>query len=992
MALAGGCDTAGTDGPDDSPDPVGEVEGGMTPRQRNLVDGQEAATATLAGLHDSSRGRDLKLRYDGINGMPSFIRCDVALEGASDEDRARELLRRTSPLFMGLDPDAELELVRITEDDLGLTHVQFAQRVDGVRVHGGVFKVHMDRTGAITSLGGGLLPGVRPEVPELDETTAVEEAVLHLQARGEAELAANAPAEMELVVFQPAFYGMSDERIHTAWSIRWDAVEVLVDALDGEVLARLDLGSTAMNRQVIDHPTGATWFQDDPWINSASCDADCQAVRTHLDTTYDYWWFQHGLDSYDGGGADLLARVHYNVKGPNAFSNGTETKFADGWTDQDIVVHEWTHAITNETSQLVYLNQSGALNEHFSDIMPMFLDDDFKFGDGIAGFTAALPLRDLSDPNMGMFDKTLANGAGNRGRPDHMDDYLLSTDTICSTSGDGDIGCVHFNNCIPSHAIYLASEGGTKNGIVVKGQGMDALEPVLWLTQTEKLTSNATFDDYVDHMLESCSEIHGLGSEVCVSIRDGLAAVGMAESENASRTAGNLGYSLLSADLNGDGTDDVVATTPHNHQDTALYTGSISIYLSDGGQVQSDPVVFTQNPFGGAVESNDYFGWDVASGDINGDGAPDLLVGAYGEDNAGYTDAGVAYYMINDGTGLGGETGYIFQSGGTYKESDDKAGYAVALGDFDCDGFDDAAIGAPEEDWGSIVDTGAVTVHYSGGDYPGAAGADVIHQSDYTSSGDETGDRFGLVLAVGDFDDDGCDDLAVGTPYEDWNSTTNSGAVYVFYGDSDGITEGHVQTWAVDWLGIGGESYIGLGSALAAGDFDGDGYDDLAMGAPSVDVGGIVDAGLVLVLDGSASKLQDNGVSFSQSPITGDENFDRTGTALAAGDVDHDGYDDLLMGVPNEDYSSTSNAGVAILRFGSDSGIGTDGATAWGYGYGEAMEAWDYFGMAVAIGDVFDGTGGLIIGVPYEDTDQGSNVGAVRLVPEDPGFDPMNLY
>jgi len=1005
MALLVGAGCGDVAPPEDpgTTEPTPMEERLLAPHQVERLAAQEAATERLDALHSEERGRQLKVRYEASTGVPGFLTGDLRVPGhdGDPERHARAVLHELSELYGGIDADAELDLVRVDEGQAGYRHVRFQQRVEGVRVHGAHLHVHVDDTEAVTSIGGSLLPDARPASAEIDEATAVEEAFAHLaDLEGQGPRFARldgAPASVERVLFQRAMYGGLDRTIHTAWSVSAADAEVLVDAVDGQVLTWFDGRPPTMNREIWDYDNGSSdlWFRDSPAFNSG-CDADCQAVRTHSQTMYDMWDDNHGRDSYDDAGSDLLSYVHYNDQGQNAFGGNGSTWHADGMVDQDVTAHEWTHSLTAWTAGLVYQDGSGAINEHFSDAFAMVLDPDWAYGDESPGQSMANPSRSFSDPHLNGFNPAAWPTAANNGQPDHMDEYLTGADVYCAAFPGNDNGCVHFNSGILNHFVYLFSVGGEKNDITIKGQGIDALEPLLWDVLVNRLGPNSDFDDYEDEMKEACTAEYGLGSDVCVSVHEALAAVGLGDPVNEGKGSyAYLGKSVVAADMDGDGTDDVIVGAPRADFDTATQTGVVNFYMSDNGAVGGDPIVFPQHMFGGATESNDMFGFALDTGDIDGDGTPDLVIGGYGEDTGAAYWAGVGFYMINDGTGLDGETGYLFQSGGTSAESNDQAGKAIALGDFDCDGYDDVALGAPYEDWGSTTDAGAITVHYSGGGAPGSAGSDVLIQDGGVATSTEVGDNFGYSLAVGDFDDDGCDDLAVGSPEEDWGSTQATGVLVVLYGDDSGISTSGAQTFGPGFFGLSGKAYTRLGYKVAAGDFDADGYDDLAVSAPYAASGGQPGAGEVYVLMGSANKLQDDDATLTQGGLFGaDEAHDNTGMALAAGDLDGDGVDDLLIGVPNENYSTTADCGMGIIVFG-DAGIGLDedqGYPIWQHAYGETRESGDRLGYGVAIGDVFNGTGGTILGAPYENTADGTDVGAVRLDPIGWQYSPVNLY
>jgi hypothetical protein len=149
-------------------------------------------------------------------------------------------------------------------------------------------------------------------------------------------------------------------------------------------------------------------------------------------------------------------------------------------------------------------------------------------------------------------------------------------------------------------------------------------------------------------------------------------------------------------------------------------------------------------------------------------------------------------------------------------------------------------------------------------------------------------DLFGFALGAGDFDNDGFADLAVGAPFESIGSIVNAGAVNVLYGTAAGLTGSGSQTFTQNSPGVGSiaEEFDSFGDALGAGDFDNDGFADLAIGVPNESVGDIIDAGAVNVLYGTPTGLTGSGSqTFTQNtPGVGStaEEFDLFGFALAA--------------------------------------------------------------------------------------------------------------
>jgi hypothetical protein len=292
--------------------------------------------------------------------------------------------------------------------------------------------------------------------------------------------------------------------------------------------------------------------------------------------------------------------------------------------------------------------------------------------------------------------------------------------------------------------------------------------------------------------------------------------------------------------------------------------------------------------------------------------------------------------------------------------------------DFNNDGADDLAVGVPGEDVGGAVDAGAVNVLYgSGGGLTGAGS----QQFTQPVSAVEPGDQFGTALASGDFNNDGFADLAVGAPFEDVGSIPTAGAVSVLYGSANGLTTTGARTFTQ--VGSAAEVNDEFGLALAAGDFDNDGFADLAAGAPEENVGSISVAGAVSVLHGSNAGLTTTGGQLFTQPVSAVENDDRFGFTLAAGDFDNDGFADLGAGAPTEDVGRTTNGGTVSALYGSAGGLTTTGAQTFTQPV-SAVEEGDNFGWAVAAGDFNnDSFADLGVGAPFENVGSIDFAGAV---------------
>jgi FG-GAP repeat protein len=293
----------------------------------------------------------------------------------------------------------------------------------------------------------------------------------------------------------------------------------------------------------------------------------------------------------------------------------------------------------------------------------------------------------------------------------------------------------------------------------------------------------------------------------------------------------------------------------------------------------------------------------------------------------------------------------------------------AAPSDFDGDGRADLAIGVPGEDLGGARDAGMVNVLYGAAAGLTAAGDQAWSQdtagvlgTGEGGPGAAAGDAFGTALASADFDRDGHADLAIGVPLDRVGATTFAGAVNVLYGTSSGLTATGDQIWSQDVLADDPETGDGFGQSLAAGDFDGDGYADLAIGVPGEGLGMGVAPGMVMIIRGGADGLVLAGAAALTRGSTGAPYLADSphgfGYALVAGDLDGDGYADLAVGAPASGASGDDPLrplvnGEAAVFYGSETGLATAGSQLWTQatvGVGIAG-AGDWFGSSLAIGD-----------------------------------------
>lgn len=318
---------------------------------------------------------------------------------------------------------------------------------------------------------------------------------------------------------------------------------------------------------------------------------------------------------------------------------------------------------------------------------------------------------------------------------------------------------------------------------------------------------------------------------------------------------------------------------------------------------------------------------------------------------------------------------------------------AATTADFNGDGKGDLAIGVPYESVNGVGLAGAVNVIYGSGTGLSSSGNQVLTQGLACGETPETADYFGAVLTTGDFNNDGYSDLVVGVSFENLGGTDMAGIVHVFYGSSSGLKCANAQLFDQFSLGLGLHYGDEFGAALATGDFDKDGYADLAIGTPGdhvqlagFDHGG---AGSVTVLYGTSEGLAPGTAelwTLSNALSESSHENDAFGSSLAVGNFGGTAHADLAIGIPGRDLWSgrpdggglvpAYQAGAVAIIYGSNSRLSPNLNNpnlnkVWTQnrvlGIATAATGGEFFGRALAAGN-FGKTpeDDLAIGVPGE--------------------------
>lgn len=444
----------------------------------------------------------------------------------------------------------------------------------------------------------------------------------------------------------------------------------------------------------------------------------------------------------------------------------------------------------------------------------------------------------------------------------------------------------------------------------------------------------------------------------------------------------------LASDFDGDGYADLVVGVPDEDSGSAQDAGAVNVvYGSAAGLTADGDQLWSQDSRGvpGKSHDDEHFGTTTASGDFDADGYADLAVGAPGETIGGRAEAGgvTVLYGTRDGLRSKGSRFFSQATRGVPGDPDPKGAFGTSLvaGDFDGDDRDDLAIGAPMDDIGPEDNNrGSVTVLLGSRTGLRTTGA----QS--WDTGSILGQNFastGLGLDSGDFNADGRDDLAV----------LRSDAVTTLLGAPKGLTSYGSQIWDSTRSGIAAVmAKPGEISSVAVGDFNGDRHADLALGSrdanrypdPSDDcfVFGECD-GAIAILPGTtndAGPVTAGGRQILRWGVAGVSGFDNLGRALAAGDVDGDGRDELAAAANDISYPK-----VDVVRFAAGTDIRATGSTEWLQApLGQVSgtdDREDRFAETLQVAQLGRGPGAdLVIGVPGEAVDGRAGAGRVVVV------------
>jgi bacillolysin len=480
--------------------------------------------------------RQLVVRRQPGERVPAWVtgRIPVAAFSTADSTReqAQDFWAEYGAAFGLADPDEELVLRSATRDRLGMSHLRYDQRYRGLPVFGRQLILHL-KGEAVTAVNGDVAPAI--DVPTTPVISGPASAwIAHLALAKLQPSSAPRPPTLMIYVDEGG-------RPHLSWRVTMPTRRplglrrVFVDALTGKVLLSYDDLHTIKNR--------ATYTNaNDPHCNEFEApfctlpgtlvrsegapptgDAVVDTAHDNLELVHNYFQNAFGRDSYDGAGHVIRSTVHMGVDFNNAFwcpddcaaaygsaPDGEQLVFGDGdgvlfaplGQALDVVAHEFTHAVTENTANLLYLGQSGALNESYSDVFAVMIDNsDWLLGEDVT--TPGIPgdaARSLENP-------------GAYGQPAHMSAYV---NTAQDSEG------THINMGIPNKAAHLVAADPTY------GVGIGDTQEIYYRALTTYLTPTSDFMAHLNALIQSATDRFGPDSDQVRAVVRAHAAVGLA--------------------------------------------------------------------------------------------------------------------------------------------------------------------------------------------------------------------------------------------------------------------------------------------------------------------------------------------------------------------------------------------------------------------------------------------------------------------------------
>lgn len=515
---------------------------------------------------ESELGKDVEISTDKLTGKLNFLakkgkRTPLwKVKGKNKENKtiSWDFLREFGGYFGIENPDRDLSLLKETKDSLGMNHLKYNQKVNGVPVLGGQLIVHLKDKQAVTAVNGSIKPILDLDTnPRINREEAVEQAKKFWINSLKSDSKQIGDPKLYVYNKQPLKKD-ADPTNYLVWEINLFSTTpyqhelYYIDAITGSLIDHHNVIKKAVDRRVYncnawDYYGDCVLVDTDFGVDHGRSEGVVARGIADIDNLYDYTGSVHDYYSStftrdganDSGGlgdgsanpyakTDSYGKIDSDpYRGyycpdnayfeDNSFYGGATINFCEGSGTKDVVGHEYGHGMSyysildgyGNPSGLTYAYESGAIEEANADVFGEALENyidgsgDWLLGEDIASG----PFRDLANPT-------------SLGNPDRFN----STYFYC---GGGDNGGVHINSTVIGHAAYLMATGGTYNGCVIGAIGRTKEEAIFYRAINQYLTVNSDFNDAYNALNAACSDLYGVGSGDCGNVKKALRSVEM---------------------------------------------------------------------------------------------------------------------------------------------------------------------------------------------------------------------------------------------------------------------------------------------------------------------------------------------------------------------------------------------------------------------------------------------------------------------------------
>lgn len=565
----------------------------------------------------------LFIQWDESKEVPRFISGKLSESPVTSSDTAQKYLQENLDAFNL--KGGEFKLINTEKDNLGFTHYKYQFEVDGIAVYGSEIIVHVNKDGVIDTINGQTEPSVPILKYSQNFKISKDEALNNSIAETGLKEDTITKKDVSSVVYEnnktwSSAYQVNLSGIGFNWMVFIDGAtgktidkydNLAHDAAIGTGIGQrgdtktLNINST-LNGYTLENVSGPgkitttdannRTISPGTVVQSSTTNFNTDRGRAAVDAHYyvskaaEYFKNNFARQGYDGKGGALNVSVHFDINYVNAYFDGyNQLIFGDGdgrvagnfAKAFDVVAHEYTHGVTANSAKLAYRDQSGALNESFSDVFGVIIenktDDLWTMGEdlGIPGQPLQLA-RSLSNPRL-------------YGQPDTMAQYVNTT---------ADSGGVHTNSGIPNKAFYN----------IATSMGTEKATKIYYRALTTYLFASSNFADARSAIEKAANDLYGVNEKWYVSKGFYDVGVGVNPGQNPSETQSLKAAQLSSDNPNNTGNYNLTLTIPKNNtaKTIKLTENNSAVILSQAIDASANDVIINKSFSNKAAGTYDY--------------------------------------------------------------------------------------------------------------------------------------------------------------------------------------------------------------------------------------------------------------------------------------------------------------------------------------------------------------------------------------------------